>query len=160
MASEADPSVRFAVIGDGELRAELTQTANQFGLEGTVYFAGWRKDLAPIYADMDLVVLSSKNEGTPVSIIEAAAAGKPVVSTLVGGVPDMITDGWNGLLVPAENPQALANAILRIRRDPHMAEDFVSRSRSRIVEKYDIKNLLSNLETLYFRLLRRKGINV
>jgi glycosyltransferase involved in cell wall biosynthesis len=86
IVSEADPSVRFVVVGDGELRPELSQMVQNLGLEYAVYFAGWRKDMAAIYADLDLVVLSSKNDGTPVSIIEGSASGKPVVATSVGGL--------------------------------------------------------------------------
>jgi glycosyltransferase involved in cell wall biosynthesis len=160
IASKVDPLIRFAVIGNGELREELGQMVRKFGLEKSVYFAGWRKELAPIYADLDLVALTSKNEGTPVSIIEGSAAGKPVVATCVGGVPDMITHGWDGLLVPSEDPQALADAILQIRRNPHMAEEFVARARTRVAEKHSTRRLVMNLEALYFRLIRQKGINV
>jgi glycosyltransferase involved in cell wall biosynthesis len=158
--SQEDPMVRFVIVGDGELRAELEQIVRKSGLDKTVYFAGWRKDLAPIYAGLDLVVLSSKNEGTPVSIIEGSAAGKPIVATRVGGVPDMITHDWDGLLVPPENPRALADAILRIRREPRLGEVFAERARNRIAEKHSIDRLIQNMEALYFRLMKQKGIYI
>jgi glycosyltransferase involved in cell wall biosynthesis len=157
---EADPLVRFVVVGDGELRSELGLMVRDLGLEKVVYFAGWRMDLAPIYADLNLVALASKNEGTPVSIIEGSASGKPIVATRVGGVPDMITHGWDGLLVPAENPQALASAILQIRRDAPMAEEFAARARKRVADKYGASRLITDLESLYLRLLKLKGIKV
>jgi glycosyltransferase involved in cell wall biosynthesis len=157
---ENDHSVRFVVVGDGELRSKLDRMVQNLGLEKIIYFAGWRMDLAPIYADLDLVALSSRNEGTPVSIIEGSASGKPVVATRVGGVPDMITHGWNGLLVPPENPLALANAILQIKNDPAMAEKFAARARKHAAENYSAARLINNLEDLYLRLIKLKGIKV
>jgi glycosyltransferase involved in cell wall biosynthesis len=155
-----DRSVRFVVVGDGELRNELGGMVRNLGLEEVVYFAGWRKDLAPVYADLDLVALTSKNEGTPVSIIEGSASGKPVVATRVGGVPDMITHGWDGLLVPPENPQALADAILQIKNNVPMAEEFAARARKRVAENYGACRLIKDLEKLYLRLIMLKGIKV
>lgn len=158
--AKARDDVKFAIIGDGELRADLEALGRTLGLNERIYFAGWEKDLAPIYADLDLIVLSSRNEGTPVSIIEGSAAGKPVVATCVGGIPDMIADGWNGLLVPPGDPEALAKSILRMIESPRMAETFVQRSREKIKEKYGIQRLVCSLESLYIHLLREKGISL
>ena len=84
------PDARFVIVGDGELRLPLEQQAHALGLDGCTHFLGWQRDLEPIYADLDMVVLSSLNEGTPVSLIEGMAAGLPVVATEVGGVPDLV----------------------------------------------------------------------
>ncbi|HYK91721.1 MAG TPA: glycosyltransferase family 4 protein [Acidobacteriota bacterium] len=152
--------MKFAVIGDGELRSSLEARARALRLDEKVYFAGWEKDLAPIYADLNLVVLSSRNEGTPVSIIEGSAAGRPVVATCVGGVPDMIQDGWNGLLVPPGDPEALASAMIRVIENPAMAATFAQRSRKKFSEIYSVARLVSDVELLYIRLLGAKGISV
>ena len=89
-----------ASVRDGELRDELEAGAEALGLAGAVVFAGWRRDLASVYADLDTVVISSHNEGTPASLIEAMATGCPVIATSVGGVPDLIVDEETGRLVP------------------------------------------------------------
>lgn len=80
----------FVIVGDGELRPELERLSRQSGLSDRVRFLGWRRDLESIYADLDCLVLTSDNEGTPVSMIEAMAAGVPVLATAVGGVPDLM----------------------------------------------------------------------
>jgi glycosyltransferase involved in cell wall biosynthesis len=151
---------RFVIVGDGELRAKLEEQASALGLQGLAHFTGWRRDLMSIYADLDLIVLSSRNEGTPVSIIEGSAAGKPVVATKVGGIPDLIEDGWNGLLVPPQDPDALADSMLKILDNPDLAQTFASRSKERVREKYDIARLRTELQMLYIRLLGAKGISV
>ncbi len=159
-AAKIRGNLKFAIIGDGELRADIEALANKLGLEGRVYFAGWVKDLAPIYADLDLVVLSSRSEGTPVSIIEGSAAGKPVVATCVGGVPDMIKDKWNGFLVPPGDPMALADSMLAILADPALSSTFAQRSREKITNFYSVDRLVADLESLYGRLLSAKGISI
>ena len=157
---EKHPRVRFAIIGDGELRSALQAFAAEAGIEAQVYFAGWQKDLAPIYADLDLVVISSRNEGTPVSIIEGFASGRPAVATRVGGIPDLVQEGKNGLLVPPGDPVALAQGIIRIIEDPEMARLFGGRGREEIRARYGVQRLASDLGRLYCDLLARKGIRL
>ncbi|MFC1510025.1 glycosyltransferase, partial [Candidatus Omnitrophota bacterium] len=98
-AHRNDNGVKFIIIGDGELRQELENYARELGVEDIVEFRGWIKDAAEIYRDLDIVVLTSLNEGTPVSIIESMSAGRTVVATNVGGVKDIIEDGKSGYLV-------------------------------------------------------------
>ena len=89
-ARELGAPVRLAVVGDGALRPDLEALAAELGIADFVFFAGYRADMVPVAAAADIAVLSSDNEGTPVSLIEAAAAGKPAASTTVGGVPDVV----------------------------------------------------------------------
>jgi len=103
--------VKFIVIGDGELRGELENRARELGIADDVIFTGWRRDLPVVYADIDIVALTSRNEGTPLSLIEAMAARKAVVATAVGGVPDLIMDGRTGVLVASEDAPGLAAAL-------------------------------------------------
>src|SRR5439155_15307328 len=107
---QADASVRFLVIGDGERRAELDALVDRLGLREAVIFLGWRRDMREVYADLDVVALTSRNEGSPVALIEAMAAARPVVSTAVGGVPEVVVDGVTGLTVPPSNPSAWAQS--------------------------------------------------
>ncbi len=105
---ERMPDVHFVVVGDGELRASLEALASDLGLGGCLTFLGWRSDVERVYADLDLVVLSSRNEGSPIALIEAMASGRNVVATAAGGVPDVVRHGETGLLVNPDNPAALA----------------------------------------------------
>ncbi len=86
------PDVRFLVVGDGELGSAIRARAHRLKLSNRVIFAGWRSDLAQVYGDLDVLVSCSDNEGMPISLIEAMAAGCPVLATNVGGVPDLIDD--------------------------------------------------------------------
>lgn len=111
------PGTYFLIVGDGELRAELEAQAAELGLGQRVLFLGFRQDLSRIYADLDIVALSSLNEGLPVSLIEAMSSARVVVSTAVGGVPNLIRDGETGFLVPPQDPEALASAFKRVLAD-------------------------------------------
>jgi glycosyltransferase involved in cell wall biosynthesis len=119
LASRGD--VTFVVAGDGELRGALEERAR--GLLGDrVVFTGWIQDLPTLYAAMDVVVSTSRNEGTPVALIEAGAAGKPVVATRVGGVPDVVRDGHTGDLVDAGDAEGVAVRVGRLLDDPALAD--------------------------------------
>ena len=106
------PETVVLVVGDGDQRAATEQLAAQLDLRPQVLFLGWRRDLPAVYADTDLLVVSSNNEGTPVAAIEAMAARCPVVATRVGGVPDLISDRVTGMLVPPGDPERLAQALI------------------------------------------------
>lgn len=147
------PEAHFVIIGDGELREALSVQAQALGLAESVTFTGFLRDLCPVYSDLDLVVISSNNEGTPVSIIEALAAGVPVVSTAVGGVPDLLDGGRLGTLVPAGDADALASAMLAALNSPLTDQDD---RRQRVVEQFGIDRLVADLGTLYRDLLAGK----
>lgn len=148
------PGARFALVGDGELRTELEAQVDALGLRDAAFFTGWQKDVVPNYADSDVLVISSVNEGTPFTVIEAMATGCPVVSTAVGGVPDFLNHGELGALVPSGDAAALAAAIIRSVQHPANAEAL----RATIVERYSIDRLVRDLDALYRDLLRRKGV--
>jgi glycosyltransferase involved in cell wall biosynthesis len=152
------PNVRFVIVGDGERRAELEARAGELGLGGEAMFLGWRKDMRAVYADLDVVVLSSLNEGSPVAIIEAMAAGRPVVSTDVGGVGEVVEDGRSGLLVPSRDAAALARAVTKVLSNPAAAERLGSAARAAVYPKYSSGRLVGDLERLYLALARRKGL--
>jgi glycosyltransferase involved in cell wall biosynthesis len=145
------PSARFVIIGDGESRADIEKLVGTLGLHEAVTFTGWMRDLKPAYSDMDVLVISSDNEGTPVSIIEALAAGVRVVSTAVGGVPDLLRGGEYGRLVPSGDPDALAAAVAAVLAEPE--QDMARRA---VVAAYDISRLANDLAALYRDLLAAK----
>ena len=147
----------FVVVGDGELRADLETMADELGLAGHVSFTGFWQDLREVYADFDIVVLTSLNEGCPVSIIEALAAGKPVVATAVGGVKDVIQHGENGLLVPPGDPDKIARACADLIDSPSTRQRLADRGRRTVFENFAIQNSVDLVEQLYLNLLELKG---
>jgi glycosyltransferase involved in cell wall biosynthesis len=143
-----DASAIFLVAGDGELRAPLEQTARDFGLADRVRFLGWRRDLATIYGASDVFLLTSRNEGTPVALIESLAAAVPGVSTDVGGVRDVI-DPTTGALAPFDDAAGLASAIGRLLADPALRQTMGERGRASVVTRYGLDRLVGDIETLY-----------
>ncbi len=148
-----DPRLRFVIVGDGERRAELEGLVAAVGLSAQTHFLGWRADLDRVYADLDVVVLTSRNEGSPVALIEAMAAARPIVSTRVGGVPDVVADQTTGLLVPLGDPQALADAVRRVLDDAALAARLGAAARAAVEARYDAQRLLADVDRLYQRLL-------
>jgi glycosyltransferase involved in cell wall biosynthesis len=156
---ESDPDVHFVVVGDGELWAELHRQASAQGLDGRVHFTGWRQDLGDVYSDLDVVVCCSRNEGTPVSLIEACASERPVIGTRVGGVPDIITPGVNGLLVPSGDVPALAAAIKDLIADPARRAAMGVAGRRLVLERHGADRMVKELEDLYRSLLAAPALN-
>ena len=153
---EARPDVRFLVVGDGERRADLEARALALGLGASVRFLGWRADLDRLYADLDVVALTSRNEGSPVALIEAMAAGVPVVSTDVGGVADVVQHGVSGWLAPMDDAEAVARHVLAVLADPVAARAMGQQGRARVAATYDAGRLVRDIEELYTSLVHQK----
>lgn len=151
------PDARFVIVGDGERRAELERRVQRLGLTDSVEFLGWRRDMREVYADLDVVALTSRNEGSPVALIEALACARPVVATRVGGVPEVVLDGETGLLVPAQASAALAEAIVRLLRDRPLAERLGAAGRRHVYPRYDSTRLVDDMRRLYLRELAGRG---
>ena len=156
MVADQFDTARFLIVGDGERRDELERLATELGIKQSVLFLGWRPDLPRIYTDLDVVALTSRNEGLPVALIEAQAAGRAVVATRVGGVPDLVADDVNGVLVPSGEPETLAQAIMALLRDPTRRERLGSEGRRRVVPAYNADRLLDDMDQLYRRLLEEE----
>jgi len=154
--ARAVPASRFLVVGDGERRQALEALAARLGVAESIRFLGWRRDLARIYADLDLVVLTSRNEGSPFSLIEAMAAGRPVVATRVGGVPDLVEDGVTGCLVPSGDADALAAAMGALLGDPGRRQALGAAGRKRVASAFTAERLLGDVDRLYTELLFEK----
>jgi glycosyltransferase involved in cell wall biosynthesis len=110
------------------------------------------------YADVDVLVVSSDNEGTPVSAIEAMASGCPVVATRVGGLPDLIDDHRTGRLVPLRNAEALASAIVDLLRSPETMRELGQNARESVRQRFTVKRLIGDMDHLYSQLLEEKAI--
>lgn len=149
------PDVRFAVVGDGDERAALESLTRELGLEGIVHFYGWRRDMAAVFGDLQLVVNASLNEGTPVAIIEALAAARPVVATRVGGTPDVLQEGRFGRLVAPGDAAALGRAILDALAapDPARARD----GQAHVLREHSVERLVDDVDALYRELLAEGG---
>jgi len=155
--AQADPRARFLIAGGGELETALRTKASDLGLANRVRFLGWQRDVAAIYAASDLVALTSRNEGTPVALIESMAAAVPGVCFRVGGVPDVITGPELGILVPAGDVDALAAGIRRLLTDEEGRAAMGRRARADVRERFSIDRLVRNLDALYRELLAANG---
>jgi glycosyltransferase involved in cell wall biosynthesis len=149
------PDIAFLVIGDGECREALEADVRARGLGAKVHFLGWRADVDRVYADLDVVVLTSRNEGSPVALIEAMAAARPVVATRVGGVGELVAD--NGVLTDVDDARALAQGVRRVLDDPALAARFGQCGRRRVVPAFSRERLVGDIDALYQRLIAERA---
>jgi glycosyltransferase involved in cell wall biosynthesis len=145
------PNARFVIVGDGELRTELEASEPARALGDRLVWAGFRRDMPDVCFASDVVVLTSDNEGTPVSLIEAQAAKTPVVSTNVGGVRSVVLEGETGFL--ADEPAGLAARVRTLLDDPGRAAAMAARGREHVLATFGIERLVDDLDRLYRRLL-------
>ncbi len=146
----------LCMVGDGPDREELERRAHELGVMRDTLFVGYQEDVAPFYAAFDALVLPSGNEGTPVSVIEALAAGRPVVATSVGGVPDVVRDGEDGFLVEAGATGEVADRLARLARDPELRQRMGERGRERVLPRYAVERLVDDVDELYRSLIATK----
>ncbi len=168
---EKNPGVptKFIVVGDGELRDELEAYCQQLGLVSHVAFCGWRKNVPLVYADLDILALTSINEGTPVSIIEAMASSVPVISTDAGGVLDLLgpsdglppSDGFvvceRGILCRKNDALGFAKGLRYLTEaDIREKQKRLIRARSFVSERFSEERLLHDIESLYLELMANR----
>ena len=147
------PAAVFLVAGDGELRAELEGAAASFGLAGRVRFLGWRRDLDTVYGATDIFLLTSRNEGTPVALVESLAAGCAGISTDVGGVADVLPSADVGLLAPPGDVEGLVDHVSRLAADPRRRRAMGDAGRALVMARYGIERLVADIDRLYRDLL-------
>ncbi|MEP6893106.1 MAG: glycosyltransferase family 4 protein [Gaiellaceae bacterium] len=145
------------VVGDGPDRVGFEQRAHDLDLVRHCLFLGYQDDVAPWYAAMDAVALPSGNEGTPVTVIEALAAGKPVVAYEVGGVPDVVRDGVDGFLVAPGSTSGLAERLAQLAADPDLGRRLGAAGRKRVLERYGVGRLLDDIDRLYRETMERQS---
>ena len=147
------PSVRGVVVGSGEREEALRAHARHLGIEDRISWMGWRRDLERLYPAMDVVALTSRDEGTPVGLLEALTAGIPVAARTVGGVPEVLEQGALGELIEVDDPAAVAAAIARV-----AGRTVDDRARDRLVSRFSAERLCSDLAQLYREELERAGV--
>lgn len=145
---------RLAIVGDGELRQELERLSGDLGVTNRVHFAGYRADMVSVAAAADIAVLTSRNEGTPVSLIEAAAAGTPALATSVGGVGDVVTSETGIIAVP-DDATGLAEGIAHLAADADRRARLGEGARRRVRERFSVARLIGDIDALYRELLDR-----
>lgn len=143
------PSARLLIVGDGPLRQQLERMVEELGLEGSVLFTGFRRDLARLYASCDLLVIPSVQEGLGMATLQAMAAGRPVVATSVGALSEAVVTGLTGLLVPPADPQALAEAILQLLEEPDLRERMGKQARAFAAQYFPVEAMVRGYERLY-----------
>ncbi len=150
------PATSFVLVGQGPILDETRAAAAEMGLEGNVYFTGLREDAREIIAAADLFVLSSQFEGMPISVLEAMGTRTPVLSTRVGGLPEMIVAGEEGMLVEPGNPEILADSIVSLLGDEPLRRSLADRAFARVRDEFDVRNMVRKIEQLYLDLAEEK----
>ena len=156
-----DPEKRdlhLALIGDGPQRDELEELCRSLGISGCVTFTGYQTGIPSYMAALDIFTLSSHFEGLPNAVLEAMAAGLPVVATAAGGIPDAVLDGETGLLVPPNQPKQLAEALDRMICNPELRARYGQAGRERVQAHFSVEHMVAETERLYTLLLKEKGI--
>lgn len=150
------PGARFVFAGDGDMRPRFEKQAEDLGLRDRFLFLGRRSDVPDLLASCDIAVLPSRAEGLPNAVLEYMAAGLPTVASRVGGNSELVQDGVTGLLVPSEDANAIAGALLRLLRDPELARRMANNGRQMAVERYGFDRLIREVDELYTELLERR----
>lgn len=150
---EQQPDSHYLIVGDGHYGDTLKAIVHERGLEEHVTFAGHHTDVSDLLALSDLFVLPTLGDALPTVLMEALAAGKPIVACEVGGVPEIVQHEVNGLLVPPENPAQLAHACLRLLQDDEFAQKMVANGLQIVKQRFDVDKQVQNLTELYQNLL-------
>jgi glycosyltransferase involved in cell wall biosynthesis len=149
------PGARFVLVGEGPERLRLEQLAAELGVAGRVQFLGQRTDVSAVLPEFDVFVLPSITEGMPNAVLEAMAAGIPVVASRVGGVPEIVQDGETGLLVEPESPSDLARSLVRLGRDAPLRLALTQRALAVVTSRFNPQREVDETEAVYFQLQQR-----
>lgn len=166
--AQAGKKVRFVIVGDGDMRPQMEKDFELHNIDyayypenknkATAICVSWQEDISLVLAGLDIVVLTSHNEGTPLSLIEAQAAAKPVVSTNVGGVADVVIDGKTGFITDPGNEAQLADAVLKLIADQEMRYNFGLEGRKFANSRFSYQRLVGDMSEYYNRLLKEKSV--
>ena len=161
--AKTDKKVKLIIVGDGDMRQQME---NEFkaanidyayfpdnDIEATAICTSWQTDMSSVLAGMDIVALTSHNEGTPLSLIEAQAGAKPVVSTNVGGVRDVVLDNECGFITEPGNAEAFSDALLKLIEQPELQKAFGIKGREFVHKKFSYQRLVSDMSSYYYNLL-------
>lgn len=149
LVRQTSPESRLVLVGEGPMRRLIEDTVASMGLQGHVDLVGERRDVPQILAALDVFVLPSLSEGVPLTILEAMAAGLPVIATSVGGIPQVVLHEQTGLLVPPESPRELAAAICRLLQNADEAVRLGQKGRQRVERAFSVDQMVARYEDLY-----------
>jgi glycosyltransferase involved in cell wall biosynthesis len=154
---DRDVDAYLCLVGDGPDRPGLERLAHELGVGRRCLFVGYQEEVGRFYKAMDVLLLPSANEGTPVSVIEALAAGRPAVATRVGGTPDVVRDGADGFLVELGDVASLADRLAELGADPDLRASMGAEGRARVLARYAVPRLVDDMDRLYRSLLAERG---
>lgn len=147
--AEEFPSCRYLIVGDGPMKQELEQRASRLGLSDRIQFMGFHPNAREVIRSLDLLVVPSLSEGTPLVVLEAMSEGVPVVAARVGGIPEQIRHGREGLLVPAGDAEALAGACAELLRDPERSSEMGRAGRLRVLSHFNHDDMVAKTHAVY-----------
>ncbi len=151
------PTAQLVLAGEGPMEEQTKQLATQLNLGEQVHFLGHREDIPDLMAAADVLLLTSRSEGVPQAVTQALGLGLPIVSTAVGGVPELVIHEHTGLLVPPENPETTATALARIADDPNGAAQLSAKGKQHALAQFSLQAMLDHTEQLFEEQLRQKG---
>ena len=154
----AYPNAKFLLVGQGPLEEEMKEKAIHVAARQQIIFTGPRSDIPDLMSAMDIFVLASLFEGLPNVLLEAMALGKPVVATKVGGIPELIESKGDGILVPPQDPEELAKAVLTLLENPAKAKAMGERGAEKIKNHFLLDRMIDQYDHLYYSLARAKGL--
>jgi glycosyltransferase involved in cell wall biosynthesis len=149
------PDARFVIAGEGELRPALERQIKEHHLEKHILLAGFRPDVLSLHKAFDVFVMSSVTEGLGTSLLDAMASAKPVVATTAGGIPEVVVDGETGYLVPPRDHQAMAEAIVRLLKDPELRRRQGEAGLTRVRERFSAERMVDETLRVYRRVARQ-----
>lgn len=144
-----EPKVSFLIIGEGPEEKNIKKLIHRLGINGDIRMLGYINDMKEIYAALDTVVISSLREGLPNVLLEAMVCGKPVIATNVGGIPEVIRNNTEGILILPKNGQAIAEALITLIRNPERRKSIASAARIRVIEHFTFERRIAQIEELY-----------
>jgi len=151
------PSARFVVVGEGPDKDKLEQLVDELKIRGSVSMLGRRDDMPSVYASLDVMVSSSRQEGLPMAVLEGMASRLPLVASAVGEVPAVVLDGRTGVLVPPEDVDSLAAGIVGLLRDPAMRKHLGAAARQRVEEEYSAARMTADYLSVYAQAIESRG---
>jgi len=152
-------NIKLLIVGDGAILRNLKNYSIELGISEYTIFTGERQDIQKILTCIDIFVMPSIAEGLPNALLEAMSSGKPIVTTKVGGIPEIIKDRFNGLIIPEKNSEMLAKAVKELITDKDLSEKLGKNARYFIIENYSIEAVTKKWEALYLSILEEKGKN-
>lgn len=158
LIASAVPEARFVIFGTGRDEPSLRAAATERGLDRVLQFAGFRTDIERFYPALDVSVLTSLSEGLSIAVLESMNHGVPVVATRVGGNPELVVEGETGFLVPPRNPEAFAERVTALLRDPVLRRRLGAAGRRRVEERFDIRAAASRYLAVYEEVLAQKMV--